>query len=119
MAHFAQIDADNIVIRVLVVPNEQEHRGQDFLANDLQLGGNWVQTSYNNNIRKQFAGEGMTFDSENDVFILPQPFPSWSLDENFDWQPPIPQPEGSYTYWDEETLSWRGILNTAIVELGE
>jgi hypothetical protein len=107
MAHFAQIDADNIVVRVLVVPDEQEHRGQDFLANDLGLGGNWVQTSYNNRIRKQYAGIGYTYNPTADVFISPSPYPSWLLDVNYDWQPPIPRPDDNpLTYWDEETLSW-------------
>lgn len=69
MAHFAEIDADNIVVRVLVVPDTQEHRGQEFLADDLGLGGTWVQTSYNATIRKNYAGIGMTFDSQRDAFI--------------------------------------------------
>lgn len=108
MAHFAQIDADNKVVRVLVVPDEQEHRGQEFLANDLRLGGNWVQTSYNNRIRKQYAGIGFTYDEAADVFISPQPYPSWVLDANFDWQAPVPRPENASqnVYWDEETVSW-------------
>ena len=106
MAHFAKIDENNIVTQVLVVDNSVEHRGADFLANDLGLGGTWIQTSYNNNFRKQYAGVGFTYDSSNDVFIAPQPYPSWSLDENFDWQPPTPQPEEGKWYWDEDSLSW-------------
>lgn len=108
MAHFAKIDSNNIVELVLVVPDEQEHRGQDFLANDLQLGGNWIQTSYNHNIRKQFAGIGYTYNPDADVFIVIQPYTSWLLDENFDWQAPIPKPENAsdVVYWDEESLSW-------------
>jgi len=85
MAHFAQIDADNIVIQVLVVPDDQEHRGQEFLANDLQLGGNWIQTSYNHRIRKQYAGIGYTYNPTADVFIAPQPAPWFNLNETFDW----------------------------------
>lgn len=73
MAHFAEIDENNIVTRVLVVADEQEHRGQEFLANDLGLGGFWIQTSYNNNIRKNYAGIGYTFDPVRDAFIAPQP----------------------------------------------
>jgi hypothetical protein len=125
MAHFAQIDADNIVLQVLVVPDEQEHRGQDFLANDLQLGGNWIQTSYNNRIRKQYAGIGMAYNAEGDVFIQVQPHPSWSLDGNYDWQPPIPKPEGANVYWDEERYGWFGYspvpreFETRIAELGD
>lgn len=69
MAHAALLDHNNIVTNVVVVPDEQEHRIQDFLANELGLGGTWIQTSYNGNIRKNFAGLGMTYDSELDAFI--------------------------------------------------
>ena len=69
MAHFAEIDKSNIVIRVLVVPDNEEHRGQDFLAKDLNLGGKWIQTSYNGRIRKNYAGIGYTYDKVRDVFI--------------------------------------------------
>ena len=72
MAHFAQIDNNNIVTQVLVVPDEQEHRGQDFLANELGLGGTWVQTSYNARIRKNYASIGFTYDLERDAFIAPK-----------------------------------------------
>lgn len=108
MAHFAELDNNNIVIRVLVVPDSQELRGQDFLANDLQLGGNWIQTSYNGRIRKRYAGIGFTYDPLADVFICPPPFPSWVLDGNFDWQAPVSKPADANetTYWDEPTLSW-------------
>lgn len=108
MAHFAQIDGDNKVVRVLVVPDDQEHRGQEFLANDLQLGGNWIQTSYNGRIRRRYAGIGFDYDPLADVFIEPKPFASWVLDSNFDWQAPVPKPADAneYTYWDEPSLSW-------------
>ena len=107
MAHFAEIDENSIVTRVLVVPDEQEHRGQDFLVKDLGLGGTWIQTSYNDNIRKRFAGVGMTYDPTNDVFIELQPFSSWVLDEDFDWKAPVPYPEDGESYiWDEDSLSW-------------
>jgi hypothetical protein len=106
MAHFAEIDNNNTVLRVLVVHNSLEHRGADFLANDLGLGGTWIQTSYNNNIRKQYAGIGYTYDAINDVFITPQPYLSWSLDANFNWQPPTPRPNEGNWYWDETTISW-------------
>jgi len=105
MAHFARIE-NSLVTEVLVVSNDLEHRGADFLANDLGLGGTWIQTSYNNNFRKQYAGIGYTYDAVNDVFIAPQPFASWSLDENFDWQAPTPMPTEGFWYWDEDTLSW-------------
>lgn len=71
MSHFAEIDRNGIVLRVLVVPNEQEYRGQDFLANDLGLGGVWIQTSYNATIKKKYAGIGDTYDAATDTFIAP------------------------------------------------
>lgn len=71
MAHFAEIDEDNKVVRVLTVPNDQEHRGQQFLADDLKLGGRWVQTSYNANTRGKFAGIGDTYDEAQDIFVAP------------------------------------------------
>jgi hypothetical protein len=71
MAHFAEIDKNNKVLRVLVVDNSQENRGQDFLANDLGLGGRWIQTSYNANFRGKYAGIGDTYDPVQDVFITP------------------------------------------------
>lgn len=73
MAHFAEIDSSNKVIRVLVVSNDQEHRGEEFLSEDLGLGGRWIQTSYNNKIRGKFAGIGDTYDEETDQFIAPEP----------------------------------------------
>ena len=68
MAHFAEINKENIVLRVLVVPDDQEHRGQEFLANDLKLGGKWIQCSYNGNIRDIFPGPGYTYDPDLDIF---------------------------------------------------
>lgn len=91
MAHFARIDDTNTVIEVLVVPDDQEHRGQDFLANDLGLGGTWLQTSYNTHggqhtnggtpFRKNYAGIGFTYDETRDAFIPPKPDGDWVLDE--------------------------------------
>lgn len=82
MAHFAEIDPNGgTVLRVLVVPNEQEHRGQDFLANELGLGGVWIQTSYNNNIRYNYAGIGFTYDATRDAFIPPKCHIEATLDE--------------------------------------
>jgi hypothetical protein len=108
MAHFAELDADNIVVRVLVVPNEQENRGHDYLATDLGLGGTWVQTSYNANIRKNYAGIGYTFDSGRDAFIPPKPFASWNLNEDTcNWEAPVAYPDDEKMYtWDEATTSW-------------
>lgn len=109
MAHFAEIDANNTVLRVLVVGDDQEHRGQEFLASDLGLGGVWVQTSYNGNIRKNFAGIGSTYDPVRDAFIPQKPFLSWVLDEaTCQWEPPVPYPETSGPWrWDEETKAWQ------------
>ena len=109
MSHFAEIDPNGgTVLRVLVVPNEQEHRGQDFLANELGLGGVWVQTSYNNNIRYNYAGIGFTYDATRDAFISPKPYESWLLDEKTcQWEPPIPMPQDENFYtWNEEQLNW-------------
>ena len=115
MAHFAELDENNIVTRVIVVHNnelldtsgnESEAKGVEFCST-LFGHTNWVQTSYNNNIRKQFAGTGYTYDSDSDVFVAPQPYPSWSLDDNSDWQAPTPMPEDDNMYsWNEETQSW-------------
>ena len=109
MSHFAEIDPNGgTVLRVLVVPNEQEHRGQDFLANELGLGGVWVQTSYNATIRKNYAGIGFTYDATRDAFISPKPYDSWLLDEKTcQWEPPIPMPQDENFYtWNEEQLNW-------------
>ena len=82
MAHFAQIDNNNIVLQVLVIPSFQEHRGQEYLANDLNLGGIWKQTSYNNRIRKNYAGIGFTYDEIKDAFIPPKPGDNYILNED-------------------------------------
>jgi hypothetical protein len=114
MAHFAELDSNNIVLRVLVVPNEHESNGQEYLAETVGLGGTWIQTSYNASIRGKFAGVGDTYDSTNDRFISPKPHASWSLDENFMWQAPTPCPEslsGKANRWDEPTLSWIEVTN--------
>lgn len=109
MAHFAQLDENDIVLQVLVVPNDQEHRGQEFLADDLGLGGTWVQTSYNGNMRKNYAGIGMKFDRVRDAFIPQQPYPSWILNEETClWNAPTEMPveEGKTFTWNEDTTSW-------------
>lgn len=80
MAHFAEIDENNTVVRVLVVPDEQEHRGQEFLADDLGLGGTWIQTSYNATIRKRYGGIGMEWHPDIDAFVYPKPYDYWILD---------------------------------------
>ena len=107
MAHFAQIE-NNIVTQVLVVDNAQEHRGQEFLANDLGLGGTWVQTSYNGNIRKNYAGIGYTYDQERDAFIAPKPYTKWVLnEETCIWEAPTPYPTDDKRYvWNDNRGEW-------------
>ena len=118
MAHFAEVDSNNVVVRVLVVGDDQEHRGQDFLANDLGLGGTWLKTSYNTQggvhtlggtpFRKNYAGIGYTYDSTRDAFIPAKPFASWNLNEDTClWEAPVAYPAdgGMYT-WNEEDQSW-------------
>jgi len=110
MAHFVKI-VDNIVVSGVVVHNnellvdgvEVEAKGAEFCTN--LFGGTWIQTSFNNRIRKQFAGIGYSYNPSADVFIAPQPFASWTLDSNHDWQPPTPKPDGEYL-WNESQLEW-------------
>lgn len=111
MAHFAEIDSNNIVQRVLVVSNDLEHRGQDFLAQDLGLGGTWIQTSYNGNFRKNFASIGYSYDESRNAFISPKIFNSWILNEDTcQWEPPITYPTDDLIYeWDEEIINWKQI----------
>lgn len=113
MAHFAKLDADNVVLEVNVVanaaldPNDEEGSGIAFLT---QWSGGyyrWKQCSYNGTFRKQYPGPGYRYDAEADVFIAPQPYDSWTLDANFDWQPPVPMPsDGGPWVWDEIIHSW-------------
>jgi hypothetical protein len=110
MAHFAEIDSDNKVVRVLVVDNELENRGSEYLADDLGLGGIWIQTSYNNKIRNKFAGVGDIYDEELDAFIPAQPYPSWIRD-GLNWKAPKEKPEGNFD-WDESTKDWVAIGET-------
>lgn len=97
MAHFAQVDASGVVQWVIVVdnqnapdpaPSNSEPLGQRFISEVLGFSGTWKQTSYNSNFRGRYAGQGYTYDADGDVFIPPQPDPSWTLDDNYDWQPP-------------------------------
>lgn len=116
MAYFAQIDQDGTVLQVIAVsnadapdpaPGNSEPLGQAFIADTLGLPGEWRQTSYNSSFRKQYCGPGYRYDAYADAFIAPQPFPSWTLDADHDWQPPTPYPSGGGRYvWDEDTLSW-------------
>jgi len=117
MAHFAELDSSNSVIRVIVVGNpdcmddagnESEAVGIAFCQQLFGADTRWLQTSYNGNIRKRYAGIGYTYDPALDAFIPPQPFPSWTLDTaTCDWQPPIPCPDDGQIYdWDEASQSW-------------
>jgi hypothetical protein len=115
MAHFAELNSDNKVLRVIVVNNnellingiENEQKGIDFCKSLFGSNTNWIQTSYNNNFRKQYAGIDYTYDPIKNKFIKPQPFSSWSLDANDDWQAPIPYPNDGQSYgWNEDNQSW-------------
>ena len=99
MSHFAEIDNNNKVIRVLVGDNSMPNEGYDWFVEN--LGGTWIQTSYNGNIRKNFAGIGYTYNQDLDAFISPKPYPSWLLDETTcQWQSPTPRPI------DEKMYQW-------------
>ena len=110
MSHWAEIDENNIVLRVLVGNNNSADEGEAFMNS---LGGTWVKTSYNGTIRKNFAGIGMQYDESRDAFIAPQPYPSWVLDEETcRWEAPVPYPTDGIMYaWDEETTDWKAIVN--------
>ena len=103
MAHFAELDENNVVLRVCVVdnahvPSDMHINGETWCTNF--WGGTWKQTSYNHNFRKQYAGIGWTYDSVKDKFLEPKPFASWSLDENDDWKAPVEYPaDGNNTNW--------------------
>lgn len=116
MAHFAEIDSNNVVTRVLVTNNNQPNEGYDWIVET--FGGTWIKTSYNTwggkhlfgetPFRKNFASIGHTYDEQRDAFIPPRPFDSWALnEETCQWEPPVVMPEDGKTYsWDEETISW-------------
>ena len=109
MAHYAFLDENNIVTQVIVGRNEDEVVDgiSDWEAYYGELmGQKCVRTSYNHNIRKQYAGIGCTYNEDADVFVSPQPFPSWSLDENHDWQPPLARPTEGMHSWNENTQTW-------------
>jgi hypothetical protein len=107
MAHYAFLDQNNVVTEVITGIDETELiEGLDTETWYGNFRGQVCKrTSYNNNIRKQYAGIGYSYDPVADVFIAPQPYPSWSLDENYDWQPPTPRPEGDW-FWNEDDLNW-------------
>lgn len=107
MAHFAKIDNNNLVSEVVVIPDEQEHRGEAFLC-ELGFNGKWIQTSYNASIRKIYAYPGCFYNPELDRFEPPKPYESWVFDEkSYDYNAPVPYPDDGNDYdWDEATLSW-------------
>ena len=124
MAHFCQLDENNIVTQVIVVDNKDitdPHTGEEDEILGIAfckklLGGKWVQTSYNGNIRKRYAGIGYIYDRALDAFIAPKPYESWVLNsETAEWEAPVAQPKltksqtdaGSFYTWDEETTSWK------------
>lgn len=115
MAHFAQLDENNVVTQVIVVANtdtadangvEKEYIGAAFC--ERLLGGTWKQTSYNGNFRKRYAGVGYTYNVELDAFVPPKPYSSWVLDnDTASWIAPVSKPDDGKLYrWDEPTLSW-------------
>jgi hypothetical protein len=115
MAHYAQLDANNVVTQVVVIDNrdtadangvEKEHIGAAFC--ERLFGGTWKQTSYNGNIRKNYAGIGYTYRADIDAFVAPKPFPSWILNANAQWEAPVAMPTDGQMYsWDEATTSWK------------
>ena len=114
MAHFAELDNNNVVLRVVVVGNDcvpsDEHVDGETWCINFFKGGTWKQTSYNHNFRKQYAGIGYTYDAAKNKFISPQPFDSWALDANDDWQAPVTYPTittyGSNDPLDTYLISW-------------
>lgn len=119
MAHFAQLDENNKVLQVIVVANEElmengaesEHKGIAFCKTLLGADTSWVQTSYNANFRKHYAGIGFTYDPIADHFFSPAPYPSWVLnEEDANWEPPVAKPtdapEGFFYNWNEDTQEW-------------
>lgn len=114
MAHFAELDENNIVKQVIVVHNnelldngiESESKGIEFCQS--LFGGTWIQTSYNGRIRKNYAGIGYTYDLLRNAFIAPKPYESWILnEETCIWEAPIPEPQDGKDYrWNEETKQW-------------
>ena len=130
MAHFAELDENNIVTRVVVVSNEIETVAGPLGENNMHIdgetwcvnffkGGTWKQTSYGHNFRKQYAGIGYTYDSSKDKFIKAKPYSSWSLDSNDDWQAPVTYPTVTeidskilFINWDEDNQKWLGTIES-------
>jgi len=123
MAHFAELNSNNEVLRVIVVSNtDVDANGGDLHADAETFvttivphstgGVAWKQCSYNNNFRKQYAGKGYTYNSSKDIFIADKPYPSWTLDSNDDWQAPTSKPDdGKLYYWNETDTQWEEVTN--------
>ena len=129
MAHFAELNNSNEVLRVIVISNDDVEANGGELSSEAETfvasivphsedGTAWKQTSYNNNFRKQYAGIGYTYDASKNKFISPQPYPSWSLDSNDDWEAPVTHPtiteidsEPVIIYWDEDNQKWLGVTH--------
>lgn len=126
MGNFVKLNENNVVVESIVIDDtllgigtvdfpESEPMGIDFIKNVLKFDGTWKQTSWSGKFRKRFASKGSEYLPEADVFIYPPPHPSWILNENFDWVPPVPKPgedtEEGFWEWNENILSWQFILN--------
>jgi len=130
MAHFAELNSSNEVLRVVVISNDDvaanggdQHADAETFVTTIvphSTGGvAWKQTSYNHNFRKQYAGIGMNYDASKNKFILPQPYSSWSLDSNDDWQAPVTYPNVDeissnpvLIFWDEDNQKWKGKVDS-------
>jgi len=120
MAHYALLDSNNVVVKVITGVDEnitQDDNGVTvggsaeaweafYAAQPWHSGLTCKRTSYNNNVRKQYAGIGYSYDADDDVFVAPQPYPSWTLDSNHDWQAPVARPAEGMWMWNEETQAW-------------
>ena len=123
MAHFAELNSSNEVLRVIVVSNDDvnanggdQHADAETFVTTIvphSTGGvAWKQCSYNHNFRKQYAGKGYTYNPSKDKFIADKPYPSWTLDSNDDWQAPVNKPDdGKIYYWNETDRKWEELTN--------
>ena len=130
MAHFAELNSSNEVLRVIVISNEEvdanggdkSSQAETFVASIVPYGTGgvaWKQTSYNHKFRKLYAGAGCTYDASKNKFILPQPYPSWSLDSSDDWKAPVTYPDDGKNYnWNETTRAFGMKFNHGLVLLG-
>ena len=106
MSHWAELDNNNKVIRVLVGDNDDPNGDEGYKWLIDNLGGTWIQTSYNSKIRGVYAGVGYSYNEKEDIFVIPQPYPSWTRSGSF-WQAPTPKPEDGNLYtWNEEAQEW-------------